>query len=87
MSVADGEVLLTFVNSGYMPDGYVPKLRDVYSVKEYIRELGEYRRRLQRVLATDSSELAEERRNRFSLACSVGKQGDRLCVAEVLLLF
>lgn len=56
---------------------YIPSTRNVYLEKESIRELVEYKRKLQSVFVIDSSvssSLSDQKRNRFFLVADDEKE-------------
>lgn len=87
INVADIEVLLTFVKSGYMLSGYIQTLRDANLGNGLFSKPGAFGRRLLGVDASDRFEAPGEKMNSSVHVAAGGEKGERLWAAMVLLLF
>lgn len=79
------EVRLAFLNSKYLIRGYITTIQDVDLKKEYIRVPDQYKRRVQKVFATDRSVSFGDERNSFVKRSDCGGNGGSPSAARVLI--
>lgn len=83
INLPDTRVCITLVKSVYLMGAYFPTIQDVHLQKGLIRELVKYRRRSQRVFATDKLGPSRDKGNSFVLESRGEEKGGKLRFALV----